>query len=166
MLRLSCTTKKDLNVDNFFNSIEFVANGLNKWTIRDQETKINLNGIALVIKNCNVKYTPEKYDKITIELPVEAQDWFDTLENHLRNKDINVEKIIKTNCIGLKLSPKQKSLVLATLRKGDKIDVAIRYNGVWKVNNKIYTSFILVQFRKLEAEEEEEENYFLNEEIN
>ena len=61
-----------------------------------------------------------------------------------------------------KLLNKTQKHLSRNLRQGDQIDAVIKFNDVWTINGKIYVSYELIQFRKLEnIEPEPEINYFL-----
>lgn len=144
-----------------FNDDVCVSKSGRKWIL------VNTHGTELElkfqVKNCCVKYTPEKYDKITIELDQSSRKFFEMLQLKIKD-NVNIENIVKNNTLGLKMSKDQKLLCMRNLTRGDYFDAVVNFNDVWTVNGKNYVSLELIQFKKLETKPKIETiNYFVDE---
>lgn len=157
-VKLICNDK-NITVENFSENVYVTKSG-RKWILTNEEgTELDLK---LQVKNCCVKYTPEKYDKITIEIDQSSRKFFEALQEKVK-EEVKIENVVKGNTIGLKMSKDQKVLCLKSLSQGDYLDTIINFNNVWTVNTKNYASLELIQFKKLEmAPKFEATNYFVD----
>jgi predicted alternative tryptophan synthase beta-subunit len=148
---------KNINEDNLLIDAHIERYG-RRWIMADDSGKAL--DIKLKVPDCRVKYTPEKYDKITVDIEGAALTFFRALETKI-GEDVKIESILKTGSLGLKTSRDVKEMIKKDLRRGDYIDVIINFNGIWEVSKKFYVSLELIQFRKTEREREVEVvNYF------
>ena len=157
-VKLICNYQ-NITVENFEEEVNITKVG-KKWILT------NMNGdevnLKIQVKSCCVKYTPEKYDKITVELDKSSREFFEKLQLKIKEV-VLIENIVKSNTLGLKLSKDQKMLTLRTLQQGDYFNAIINFNDIWVVNGKNYVSLELIQFKKLEiAPKIESTNYFLD----
>ena len=158
MIKVICD-KEDIDILNFQEKV-IVAKQARKWTLTN--SKCEQLDIKFQIHECNVKYTPEKYDKITLNIDICSMKLFQIIQEKIK-ETVNIQDIIKNNSIGLKLPKAIKQQVLASLNQGDYIDVIIKFNDIWTVNKKHYVSLELLQFRKLDkAPKVETINYFID----
>ena len=140
---------KDLSLENYQEVLKQQLVG-RCWKLFNASTQLDLK---FIIKGCSVKYTPQKYDKITIELKDEfARTMMSSFDDFQSFSAIVVEPFIKDNCINLKLSADMKARTLGSLKPGDWVDVVIQYNNVWKIGDKHFASFELLQFKKVEPQ--------------
>ena len=157
-VKIICENNSSLDIDNFLQDTYLEENG-RKYTLCSQETGYELD-LLFQVNNCCIKYTPEKYDKITVELDSSSKKFFEALETKIRN-EVDIESVVKSSTLGLKMDKDQKSLCLRDLKRGDYIDAIIKFNNVWTVNSKKYVSLELKQFRKLKIPPKVEiVNYF------
>lgn len=155
VFKLICDDEK-ITTENFNEEVH-VYQRLNKWIlVNGSEKEVDLK---LRIDGCVVKYTPEKYDKITLVMPKEATEFLYKMQEKIMS-EVDAEFFIKGNIMGLKLSKEQKTMCVNELKKGDYINVIVNFNYVWLINKKKYASFELVQFKKIEKPETEKIDYF------
>jgi len=114
---------------------------------------VNESGLALElsfkIDDSTVKFTPEQYDKMTVELSNNSRSYFELLQAKIKEKK-PIENFIKNGCINLKLTDDdQKQLILDSLQRKDKVNIIVKFNGLWKVKDKYYASIILINFNKV-----------------
>lgn len=156
-VKLICNDK-NITVDNFDEEV-YVSKSGRKWVLTNADG--NELDLKIQVKNCCVKYSPEKYDKMTVELDSQSRQFFEALQKKVR-EEVMIENILKNGAIGLKMSKDQKLLCLRTLMVGNYFDAIIKFNDVWTVNAKNYISLELIQFRKLDIEPKiEVVNYFV-----
>jgi hypothetical protein len=142
---MSILTPKDLKLSE----CELFCDG-KKDVLTKIDLMIPIN--PLFIFSGTVKFLPEKFNKITIELVRQDLVIFEDLQTVLKG----TESFLKDGCISIKLDPEQKELT-KKLKKGDSLKMVIKFNDVWKMNSKKYASFKLVDFIK---EEKVIINYF------
>lgn len=99
---------------------------------------------VIVCRGCTVKYAPEKYNKITIQLNQYDAMFFIEFSNKIE-EIVEIEGFLKEECIGLKISPEQKE-ELKGVKRDAFCDVVFKFNDIWKVNGKMYASFVLEEF--------------------
>lgn len=101
---------------------------------------------VIVCRGCTVKYAPEKYNKITIQLNQYDAMFFINFSNKIEEV-VEIEPFLKEDCIGLKISDEQKeNLNEKGVKRDSFCDVVFRFNDIWKVNGKMYASFVLQEF--------------------
>jgi hypothetical protein len=144
-VKLICDNKS-IDEENLITSTHIEKFG-RMWVVADSMGKPL--DLKFRVSGCTVKYIPEKYDKITIDVDPSSLIFFRNLETKF-NEDVRVEPVVKSGSLGLKTPRDVKENIRKELRKGDNIDVIINFNGVWGVNNKFYMSLELIQFRKNE----------------
>ena len=99
---------------------------------------------VIMCRGCTVKYTPEKYNKITIQLNQYDAGFFIRFCNKIEEV-VAVETFLKDDAISLKLTDAQKK-ELVGVKKDAFCDVVFKFNEIWKVNGKMYASFALEEF--------------------
>ena len=99
---------------------------------------------TMVCRGCTVKYVPEKYNKITIQLNQYDAGFFMNFSDKIE-QTIKIETFLKDDAIGLKINDEQK-LELVGIKKDAFCDVVFKFNEIWKVNGKMYASFVLKEF--------------------
>lgn len=110
--------------------------------------------MKFIMRDCVVKYTPEKYDKITITVNDECNEELTKLYNFLKKDCPELQNFMKESSLGLKLTPEQKQeLKKEKISKESCCDFVVDFNHIWKMNGKDYASFKLVQFKKVEKQE-------------
>lgn len=139
--------EKEIEMADFMENI-FVEKFGKKWILTDENGPVD---VKFVVRNCTVKYTPEKYDKITVDLDKTSYNLFYNLQKKVID-EVQIEPILKTQSIGLKLNKEMKEKTKEELKKNDIIDVVIDYNDVWRVNDKNYLSLALLEFKKIKKE--------------
>ena len=155
------TDYEKLKTEKLEDCVKLVKVG-RKWILCNKND--NKVDVKFQVKNCRVKYTPEKYDKITIIIRKDAIGFFNNLNKFIKETEgVDIENIVKAESIGLKLSKDTKRMCTESLKIGDYCDLIINFNDVWRVNSKNYASLELIQFKKTEKPEEEEViNYFVD----
>lgn len=118
----------------------------NKWELVKKGTYKPLKHV--VVCNAVIKYLPLKYNKITVQLVAEEFDKFLSYQD-LFKEDLQVEPFLKYDTIALKLGDEVKSKTTGC-KVGDHIKIAVEFNGVWKINNKLYASWQMVDFKPIE----------------
>lgn len=139
---------KELTLENYQDLLDQKEVG-RCWKF--QTKKMQPVDIKFLIKGCRVRYTPQKYDKMTVELIDEftfnIMNGFQDFQSY---NEFDVEPFLKDKCLNLKLSAEMKARTIDSLRPGDYIDMVIQYNNVWKIKTKYFASFELLQFKKVE----------------
>lgn len=115
-----------------------------------KDTTTDPQELIIILKNVKVRYLPKKFNKITITLDADDVVPLLKIQNHF-NQDIGTEEFIKDNCMSLKLDPEMKLLTQA-LKIGSVLNIAIKFNDVWKMNVKQYVSWKLVDFEEVKVE--------------
>ena len=112
------------------------------------------------LDGCTVKYTLGKFDKITLEHSYSGliKKLNKCITTALGSEEELYSPVSKTE-IGLKITKLTKDKA-QSLSKYDTVDVIIEFNNCWKLNDKIYTSFILKDFVLTKNGEKEEETPF------
>lgn len=156
--------EKIITEEFFFNELIVDEYG-KRWVITDLNN--DLMDIKFKIKECSVKYMPEKYDKITVEINKDSLNFFNKLRIKINDETgINVENITKFNTTGFKISQEMKEKIKKELKIGEYFDAIVGFNSIWKVNGKFYVSLELEEMRKVKKPEVKEKitNYFTDEE--
>lgn len=146
----------ELKPEEFIGDTQVLFNKQMSFIDKHQET------VKLVFKveGCRVKYTPEKYDKITIELYDKALETFKKMQD-LIGEQVSIQSFVKDSFISLKVKGHVKDTVQKELKRDNYIDVVIVFNGVWTVSGNKYTSLELIQYKKLDhVPEHSMPNYF------
>ena len=138
---------EDYELFHIYRSYQLV----NKGTTTDP---INLK---IVIKGARIKYLPEKYSKLTIELPKEALEFMSKFQKSFR-EDIQAQDFLKENTMSLKLEPEMKTKT-KNLKVKQHLNIAIEFGGIWNLNKLHYASWKLIDFQET-TPIEETINYF------
>lgn len=102
--------------------------------------------LKIVIKGARVKYLPEKYSKLTVELPREGVELLTKFQN-LFKEDIQAQDFLKENTMSLKLDPEMK-VKTKNLKVRDCLDIAIEFGGIWNLNKLHYASWKLLDYKE------------------
>lgn len=115
--------------------------------------------LVFMFKGAEVKWTPEKYDKITVDLTAKQCEFIKKL-HEMACKDYDVINPLKEASLGLKISKEYKAN--NTFKRGERVDLVIRFNSIWTITGRNYFSFELVQHRK---SKESAVDYFMEDEL-
>lgn len=132
--------------DELNSFISFSRDG-KKISIRDEEV------VKLIISDAVLKFGIGKYDKITLSLNKEDSL---QLKDFLLNIDDKIIHKLNNNLLNIKLNKFQISdFVEKKVTAGCKLQVKLLFNGVWKMDGKLYPSFLLQTYdivKKLEKQ--------------
>ncbi len=136
---------EDYELFHIFKSYQLVRKG----------TTTDPISFKFVIKGARVKYLPEKYSKITVEVPIDALVFLKKIQEQFKN-DIEVNEFLKDNTMSLKLDNDLKNKT-KDLKPRQYLDIAIEFGGVWTINKINYASWKMLDYR---ASKPVETNYF------
>lgn len=149
--------EEEIGLEELFKKIELIEKK-KRWIIGGTNPT---NDLKFIVRNCVVKYTPDKYDKLVVTIDEQTNDFFDLLESIIC-RNVEIQSIVKDQAIGIKLNEKLKVEVLSTLKKGDYVDIVVDFNNIWGMEDKYYLSLTLYQFKKTKsAQKEMKKNFFI-----
>lgn len=141
---------EDYELFHIFKSYQLVPKG----------STSNPISFKFIIKGARVKYLPEKYSKITVEIPNDALIFLKKVQEQFKN-DIEVKEFLKENQLALKLDNDLKNRT-KELRPKQTLDIAIEFGGVWSINKVNYASWKMLDYR---TSKPVEVNYFEEEDL-
>jgi len=101
--------------------------------------------LVFELKDCLVRFKPEKYDKLVISVPDPAIMELEKLKGIMFP---DTEPFIRGSSMNLKVSPKQKEEINKKFSIGDWVQVLIKFTAVWTINGRHYASFELLEIKK------------------
>lgn len=118
----------------------------NKWELVNKgDTSKPLREI--IVCDAIIKYLPLKYNKITLTLNSKDYENFELYQTMFK-QDLEVEPFLKTESIALKLSDEMKEKT-KLLKIGSSLKVAVEFKGVWKILDKKYASWELIDYKEV-----------------
>jgi hypothetical protein len=100
------------------------------------------------IVGAKVKYTPGKFNKLFVEYQDTDDAFFQAFWEFVSTMNPDVENFIRPiNGLSLKINENLKDEA-AKFKKGDYVDVIIKYNDVWQVGSKQYVSLVIHNIKK------------------
>lgn len=129
------------DIDFTTDDYTIVANGRKHILVNREKPNVSIKPI-IMCKGCTVKYTPEKYNKISIQLNQYDAEMFIDFANKIEAV-VPCETFLKDDAINLKLTSEQKE-EYKEVKRGAFCDVVFKFNEIWNVGGKNYASFELL----------------------
>lgn len=116
--------------------------------LTEKEEKISMH---MTMNKLEIKYLPDKYDKLVLVLDKDTIEHLERLENHA-GLTVPVEPVVKDGTFSCRVSKEVKEDLLK-LKQRDIVDIAVSYNGLIEYGGKWYLSFTLQDFKLVKKAE-------------
>jgi hypothetical protein len=100
--------------------------------------------ISFIIDWCTVKTLPDKYDKLWVSIPPDAERAITKLMTSVYP---SAEPVIKGHAIGIKVAPAQQKAILAKFKVGEMVKAQMKFDAAYTYGDKLY---IVLKFESME----------------